>query len=65
MEEDRIQKKLLNRKFHNTRTIEKPRTRWENVVQRDELQILEIRGWRRRAGDREQWRRLLREARVQ
>jgi hypothetical protein len=64
-EEDRIPKKLLNRKFHNTRTVENPKTRWEDVFQRDELQILGTRGWRRQAGDREQWRRVLREARSQ
>jgi hypothetical protein len=58
-------KRLLKRKFNNTRTVEKPRTRWEDVVQRDELQILGKQGWRRRAGDREQWRRLLMEARSQ
>ena len=45
--------------------MENPRTRWEDVFQRDELQILGIRGWRRRAGDREQWRSVLREARSQ
>jgi hypothetical protein len=26
-------KKILNRKFHNTRSVGKPRTRWDNVVQ--------------------------------
>jgi hypothetical protein len=54
MEEEKIARKVLNGKLHNTRTVGKPRTRWEDVVQRDELQILGIRAWRRRAGDREQ-----------
>jgi len=45
--------------------VEKPRTRWENVVRRDPSQILGIRGWRRQAEDKEEWRRLLREARAQ
>jgi hypothetical protein len=44
MEEERIARKVLSGKFHNTRTVGKPRTRWEDVGQRDELQILEIRG---------------------
>jgi len=43
MEEERIARKFLNRKFHNTQTVGKPRTRWENA-QRDELQIIGIRG---------------------
>jgi hypothetical protein len=32
MEEERIPGKVLNRKFHNTRTVGKPRARWEDVV---------------------------------
>jgi hypothetical protein len=43
----------------------KPRARWENVVRRDPSQILGIRGWRRRTEDKEEWRRLLREAMAQ
>ena len=47
-------KKMLNVKFHNTRSAGKPRTRWEDVVQADAIQVLGIRGWRRRAGVREE-----------
>jgi hypothetical protein len=42
-----------------------PRKIWADVVQREALQIQGIRGWRRRAGDREDWRRLLRGAKIQ
>jgi hypothetical protein len=62
---ERIPEKVLNGKFHNKRPLGKPRTRWEYVVLRDTSQILGIRGWRGRAEDREEWRRLLREARAQ
>jgi len=34
------------------------------VVQRDALQLLMIRGWRRRAENRDEWMRLLREAKA-
>jgi hypothetical protein len=39
----------------------KPRTRWKDVVQRDTLEVPGIRGWRKQAGVREEWGRLLRD----
>jgi hypothetical protein len=60
-----LKKKVLNGKFHNKRPVRKPRRRWDDVVRRDKSQILGIRKWRRRAEDREEWGRLLREAREQ
>jgi len=45
--------------------VGKPRTRWKYVVRRDTSEIIGIRGWRRRAEDRKEWRRLLRKGRVQ
>jgi len=51
------QKRFSREKFRNKRPVGKPRTRWEDVVRRETSQILEIRGWRRRAADREEWRR--------
>jgi hypothetical protein len=35
------------------------------VVQRDALQLLGIRGWRRRATNRDEWRHLMRETKAQ
>jgi len=64
MEEERIPKKFLNGKFHTTRPVGRPRTRWADVVQRDALKLLGIRGWRRRAANRDKWRRLVREAKA-
>jgi hypothetical protein len=64
MEEERIAKKVLNGKFHNTRPVGRPTIRWEDGVQKDALQILGTRGWRRRAENREEWRQLLREAKA-
>ena len=60
MGDERIPKKVLYGRFHNKRPVGKPRTRWEDVVRRDTSHILEIRGLRRRAEDKEEWRRLLR-----
>jgi hypothetical protein len=62
MEEEKFPKKVLNRSFHTTRPVGRPRTRWTDVVRRDALQLLGIRGCGRRAADRDEWRRLMREA---
>jgi len=40
-------KKGLNGNLYTTRPVGRPRTRWADVVQRDALQLLGIRGWRR------------------
>jgi len=48
--EERILKMILNGKFHNIRSVGKPIIRRKDVDERDALQILEIRGWRRRPG---------------
>ena len=64
MKEERIPKKVLNGNFHTTRLMGRPNTRWADVVQIDALQLLGIRGWRRRAANRDEWRRLMREAKA-
>jgi len=58
-------KKVVSGKFHNTRSARKPRTSWEDVVQRDALQVLGIRSWRRQAGNVKEGRHPLRKARAQ
>jgi hypothetical protein len=64
MEEERIPKRVLNGNFHTTRPDGRPRTRWADVVQRDALQLLGIRGWRSNATIRNEWRRLMMEAKT-
>ena len=63
MEEERIPK-VLNGNFYTSRPVGRPRTRRANVVQRDVLQLLGITGWRRRAENRDEWRRLMGEAKA-
>jgi hypothetical protein len=65
MEEERITKKVLNGNLCTTRPMGRPRTRWADVVQRDALQLLGIRGWRGRAENRDEWWRLMGEATAQ
>ena len=43
--------------------VGRPRTRWADVIQSDALQLLGIRGWRR-AENRDEWRRPMREAKT-
>jgi hypothetical protein len=62
MEGERIPKKVLNGTFHNTRPVERPRARWADMVQRDALQLLGVRGWRRKSSNKDEWRHALREA---
>ena len=64
MEEEGIPKKVLNGDFRTTRPVGRTRTRWADVVQRDALQLLGTRGWRRRAANSDEWRRLVREAKA-
>jgi hypothetical protein len=57
-------KMVLNGTFPNTRPEGRPRTRWVDVLKRNALQLLGIRGWRRRAENMDEWRRLLKEAKA-
>jgi hypothetical protein len=64
MEKEMIKKKVSNGNFHTTSPVGRPRTRWADVVQREALQLLRIRGWRRRAQSRDDWKRLMRVAKL-
>jgi hypothetical protein len=64
MEEEKIPKKVLNGNFNTTRPVGRSRTGWADVYQRDALQLLWTRGWRRRATNRDECRRLVREAKA-
>jgi hypothetical protein len=44
--------------------VGRPRTGWTKLVQTDALQLLRIRGWRSKAANRDEWRRLMRAAKA-
>ena len=46
VEDERIPEKI-NGKFHDTRPVGKPRTRWKEIVRGDRAQIVEITGIKR------------------
>jgi hypothetical protein len=62
MDNYRIPKKVLDGKFHGRRPVGRPRLRWEGNIRRDSL--LNIRGWKRWAGDGDIWTQTVEEARV-
>jgi hypothetical protein len=64
MEEGRIPIKVLRGNFYTTRPVGRPRTRWADVVQRNALQLLRLRGWRRRTTNRDEWGHLMREVKA-
>ena len=60
---------MIQKRFYTETSI--PQDQWEDqeldgadVVQRDALQLLGISGWRRRAANRDEWKRLMREAKA-
>jgi hypothetical protein len=64
VQRDALQLLGIRGNFHTPRPVGRPRTRWADVVQRDALQLLGIRGWRRRGANRDEWRRLMKEAKA-
>jgi hypothetical protein len=57
-------KKVSKRKLPYHKPVGRTRTRWADVVQRDALKLLGIRGWRKRVANRGEWRHLMREAKA-
>jgi hypothetical protein len=56
MEQHRIPKKVLGSCFAGGRPLRRPRNRWEDVIQRDAANLLQIRNWKATARDKEEWR---------
>ena len=63
MPEERGVKKVYRQKPEGRRLPGRPRKRWLDCVEED-LKELGVRGWRRKALDREEWRSVVREAKV-
>jgi hypothetical protein len=63
MNETRSVKNIFDGKLEGRRGKGQPRLRWINDVD-DDLRKLGVKGWRRKALDREEWASIIREAKA-
>jgi hypothetical protein len=63
MSDNRSTKKLYSNKPEGLRLVERPRKRCLDEVEQN-LKQMGVRGWRRRAQNRDEWRSILKEAKV-
>jgi DNA polymerase II small subunit/DNA polymerase delta subunit B len=63
MEDSRMPKRVMREKIYTRRKRGRPKVRWLDDVQED-LRETGIEGWRRKAQDRDQWRRIAQEAKT-
>ncbi|PSN51468.1 hypothetical protein C0J52_00735 [Blattella germanica] len=64
MEEDNPARKLTLLKPEGSRRVGRPKLRWMDGIEKD-LRTIGTRAWRRRALDRDDWRKVLAAARTQ
>jgi hypothetical protein len=63
MEDSRMPKRVMSQKIYTRRKRGEPKVRWLDDVQED-LPEMGIEGWRRKAQNRDQWRRIAQEAKA-
>jgi hypothetical protein len=63
MPASRLTKKVCSGKPEGKRKFGRPRTRWLDDVEAD-IRKMGFRGWRRKAGDRSEWMKLVKEAKA-
>jgi hypothetical protein len=63
IEDSRLPKRVMREKIYTRRKRGRPKVRWLDDVEED-LREMGIEGWRRKAQDRDQWRRIPQEAKA-
>jgi transcription termination factor 2 len=63
MEDSRMPKTVMREKIYTRRRRGRPKVRWLDDIQED-LREMGIEGWRRKAQDRDLWRRIAQEAKA-
>jgi hypothetical protein len=63
MSNERTLKKIFSTKPDGTRSVGRPKLRWDGGVAQD-MQILGVKGWKNVALNRDEWAKLLKKARV-
>ena len=63
MKGSRMTKRVMREKIYTRKIRGRPKVRWLDDVQED-LREMGIEGWRRKAQDRDQWRRIAQEAKA-
>lgn len=64
MDDSRYAKKAMAAQPYGKRKVGRPKKRWQEDVEED-LKHLGVKNWRQKARDREEWRKLLRQAKAQ
>jgi hypothetical protein len=63
MEDSRMPNRVMRENIYTRRKRGRPKVRWLDDIQED-LREMGIEGWRRKARDRDQWRRIAQEAKA-
>jgi len=63
MKEDRMPKKIFTQEMKGSRRKRRPRKGWKEEIERD-LQVLEVRRWRKLMADRQKWKDNVRQAKA-
>jgi hypothetical protein len=63
MEDSRMRKRVMRERIYTRRKKGRPKVRWLDDVQED-LREMGTEGWRKKAQDRDQWRRIAQETKA-